>query len=74
LGVGIPAAGGGGNGGLKGNMPTIFEGNRTKSDQFLRELNILMLANRGHPALTMPLNRIGIAISYVTVLVDHGLK
>jgi hypothetical protein len=46
-------------------MPSLFEGDRTKSDQFLRELNILMLANRGHPALTMPLDRIGIAISYI---------
>jgi hypothetical protein len=46
-------------------MPSIFEGDRTKSDQFLRELNILMLANRGHPALTLPLDRIAITISYI---------
>jgi hypothetical protein len=43
--MGVPAAGGG-NGGLKGNMPFIFKGDQTKSDQFLRELNILMLTNR----------------------------
>jgi hypothetical protein len=64
IGVGAPAPAGG-NGGLKGNMPSIFKGDQTKSDQFLRELNILMLTNRGHPALTMPLDHISIAISYI---------
>jgi hypothetical protein len=28
---------GGTNGGLKGNMPTVFDGDRSKSNQFLRE-------------------------------------
>jgi hypothetical protein len=50
-------------------MPTVFKGNHTKSNQFLWEINILLLANRGHPALTVPLDCIGIAITYI-----HGPK
>jgi hypothetical protein len=28
------------NGGLKGNPPTVFAGDRSKSDQFLKEFRI----------------------------------
>ena len=58
-----------GNGGLKGTMPTIFEENHAKSDQFMREFRILMLSNRNHHSLAIPLNRIGVALSCI-----HGLK
>ena len=59
------AAAGGANGGLKGNMPTVFDGDRSKSDQFLREFCILMMSNRGHHAIMVPLDRIGVALSYI---------
>ena len=57
--------GGGANGGLKGNMPTVFDGDCSKSDQFLREFRILMLSNHGHHAMATPLNHIGVALSYI---------
>jgi hypothetical protein len=53
------------NGGLKGNMPTVFDGDRSKSDQFLREFRILLLSNRGHHSLVILLDRISVALSYI---------
>ena len=43
----------------------VFEGNRTKSDQFRREFRILMLSNRNHHSLAIPLDCIGVALSYI---------
>ena len=57
--------GGGANGGLKGNIPTVFNGDRPKSDQFLWEFHILMLSNCGHHAMATPLDRIGVTLSYI---------
>ena len=48
--------GGGANGGLKGNMPTVFNGDHSKSNQFLHKFWILMLSNHGHHAMATPLN------------------
>ena len=43
----------------------MFDGDRSKSDQFLREFHILMLLNHGHHAMATPLDRIGVALSYI---------
>lgn len=59
----------GGNGGLKGNMPTVFKGNHAKSNQFMREFRILMLSNRNHHSLAIHLDCISVALSYI-----HGPK
>ena len=56
---------GGANGGLKGNMPTVFDGDHSKSDQFLWEFCILMLSNHGHHAMATLLNHIGVTLSYI---------
>ena len=57
--------GGGANGGLKGNMPTVFNRDHSKSDQFLHEFWILMLSNHGHHVMATPLDRIGVTLSYI---------
>ena len=68
-GIGVNLGGnpgsGGANGGLKGNMPTVFDGDCSKSDQFLWEFRILMLSNCGHHAMAMLLDCIGVALSYI---------
>ena len=46
-------------------MPTVFDGDHSKSDQFLWEFWILMLLNHGHHAMATPLDRIGVALSYI---------
>ena len=46
-------------------MPTVFDGDCSKSDQFLWEFRILMLSNCGHHAMATPLDRIGVALSYI---------
>jgi hypothetical protein len=50
---------------MKGNAPTVFSGDQTKSDKFLREFRIYQMANRENPAMNHALDRIGIAISYI---------
>jgi hypothetical protein len=59
------AAGHSPNGGLKGNPPTVFTGDRSKSDQFLKEFRIYRLSNRINPTLAVPLDRIGVFFSYI---------
>jgi hypothetical protein len=60
---------------MKGNAPTVFVGDRTKSDKFLREFQIYQMANRENPAMNHALDRIGIAISYIRrPLVDDWVE
>jgi hypothetical protein len=58
-------AGGGTNGGMRGNAPTIFTGDRSKSDEFLREFKIYHMVNSQNNAMLVPLDRIGLAISFI---------
>ena len=50
---------------MKGNAPTIFTGDRSLSNKFLREFRIYQMANRENPAMNVALDRIRIAISYI---------
>ena len=50
---------------MKGNVPTVFTGNRSLSSKFLREFRIYQMANRENPAMNVALDCIGIAISYI---------
>ena len=50
---------------MKGNTPTIFTGDRSLSNKFLREFRIYQMANRENPAMNVALDCIGIAISYI---------
>ena len=47
------------------NMPTMFNRDQSKSDQFLWEFHILMLSNCGHHAMATPLDHIGVTLSYI---------
>ena len=64
-GAGHGVGGGGSNSGMKGNPPTIFSGDQSKSDDFLREFKIYRMANSQNNSMLIPLNRIGLAISFI---------
>ena len=50
---------------MKGNPPTIFTGDRSKSGDFLREFKIYCMANSQNNSMLVPLNCIGLAISFI---------
>jgi hypothetical protein len=50
---------------LNGNPPTIFAGDRDKSDKFLREFDLYWEMNDTHDAMTNPWRRTFTALSYI---------
>ena len=72
-GGGAPGGGGGGNpaqaaiGDRKpmGTLPTIFEGDRSKAESFLREFSTYLLINYDVPALASFIKRIAIALTCI---------
>ena len=50
---------------MKGNPPTIFTGDRSKSDDFLQEFKIYCMANSQNNSMLVPLDRISLAISFI---------
>ena len=72
-GGGAPGGGGGGNpaqpaisdGKPMGVLPTIFEGDRSKAESFLREFSTYLLVNYDVPALTSFIKRIAIALTCI---------
>ena len=50
---------------MKGNPPTIFTGDRSKSNDFLREFKIYRMANSQNNSMLVPLDCIGLAISFI---------
>ena len=72
-GGGVPGGGGGGNptqaaigdGKPMGALPTIFEGDRSKAESFLREFSTYLLVNYDIPALTSFIKRITIALTCI---------
>ena len=72
-GGGVPGGGGGGNptqaaiGDRKpmGMLPTIFEGDRSKAESFLREFSTYLLVNYDIPALASFIKRIAIALTCI---------
>ena len=60
-----PSTGGNVNRGLKGNPPAIFDGNCSQSNKFLREFRIFRLSNNNNASMSIPLDCIGIATSYI---------
>jgi len=53
------------NGALRGSPPSIFDGDRTKSSDFLLAFRIYRFNNRGHEAITNPATRTTTALSYI---------
>ena len=59
-------AGNGGNGGaLRGTAPSIFTGDRSRSDAFTSEFCRYRLLNQNNDAIANPFNRILTALSYI---------
>ena len=50
---------------LNGNTPTIFDGDRSKSKNFLREFDLLWEMNANHTLFTEPYKRVMAALSYI---------
>ena len=64
----VPTASGvgeNGNGGLKGNLLAIFNGDQSLSNKFLREFRIFRLSNHNNASMKVPLDRIRITASYI---------
>ena len=59
-------AGNGGNGGaLRGTAPSIFTGDRSRSDAFTSEFRQYRLLNQNNDAISNPFNRVLTALSYI---------
>ena len=52
-------------GALRGNTPPIFQGDRTKSGDFLLAFRLYKFINRGHEAMINPATRTTTALSYI---------
>jgi hypothetical protein len=61
--TGPPAAPNGG--GMKGNPPTVFNGDRSKSEEFLKEMKLYWMANSRTPSMQLPYERVAIALGYI---------
>jgi hypothetical protein len=53
------------NGKLAGLPPTVFDGDRTQSDRFLKEFKQWRLLNRNHDEMKQPYNRVLMALTYI---------
>jgi hypothetical protein len=53
------------NGKLAGLPPTVFTGDRTESDKFLKEFKQWRLLNRNHEEMKQPYNRVLMALTYI---------
>jgi Retrotransposon gag protein len=53
------------NGKLAGLPPTVFTGDRTESDRFLKEFKQWRLLNRDHNKMKQPYNRVLMALTYI---------
>ena len=53
------------NGKLAGLPPTVFTGDRTKSDKFLKEFKQWRLLNRDHNEMKQPYNQVLMALTYI---------
>ena len=53
------------NGKLAGLPPTVFTGDRTKSDKFLKEFKQWRLLNRDHNEMKQPYNCVLMALTYI---------
>jgi hypothetical protein len=54
-----------GTGGLKGLAPSIFYGDRNRSDLFLKEFKQWKMINRNADEMKVPYNRVLMALSYI---------
>ena len=58
--------GGSGNGGgMRGNPPTVFTRDRSKSDEFLEDFKVYRMANQGSQTMRVPLERVALILTYI---------
>src|SRR5260221_2066121 len=62
------------NGGLKGNPPKVFTGDRTKSDGFLLAFRLFKAANRNNEQMSIPYSRVTTALTYMEGEIIEGWK
>ena len=53
------------NGGMRGVPPTIFDGTRSKADDFWGQFRRFKLVNRTHDAMKVPFDRVLTALTYM---------
>ena len=53
------------NGGMRGVPPTIFDGTRSKADNFWGQFHRFKLVNRTHEAMKVPFDRVLMALTYM---------
>lgn len=53
------------NGGMRGVPPTIFDGMRSKADNFWGQFRRFKLVNRAHEAMKVPFDRVLTALTYM---------
>src|SRR5260221_13470733 len=62
------------NGGLKGNPPKVFTGDRTKSDGFLLAFRLFKAANRNNEQMSIPYSRVTTTLTYMEGETIEGWK
>ena len=62
------------NGGLKGNPPKVFTGDRAKSDGFLLAFRLFKAANRNNEQMSIPYSRVTTALTYMEGETIEGWK
>ena len=55
----------GSRGGLRGNPPSIFDGNRAKADDFIREFTLYQIVNSDSPQMKIPFERVALALTFM---------
>ena len=53
------------NGGMRGVPPTIFDGTRTRADDFMGQFRRFKMVNRNHEAMKVPYDRVLTALTYM---------
>ena len=60
---------------LNGNTPTVFTGDRDKSEKFLREFDLYWEMNDDHPVMTSPFKRVIAALAFIRgPMVDNWVQ
>jgi hypothetical protein len=63
--VAVPNLPGIQNGMLKGAVPTTFDGNRAKTDQFIREFGLYHIVNLNNATIVSPFCRVALALTFM---------
>jgi hypothetical protein len=53
------------NGALKGAVPTTFDGDRAKTDQFIREFGLYRVVNLDNATIVSPFQRVALALTFM---------